>query len=123
MRWFERTKPDALLGTVRPARDWLAKRGVQSPRDVGLVLLDWDEETTDFAAVDQNAVAVGGAAVDLVLGQMRRNERGVPEIPQTVLVDSMWREGATVRRHGPAWRPPFVGVEEEKAVRPTVRET
>ena len=112
MKWFSRYKPDALIGTVRPARGWLAQRGVESPRDVGLVLLDWDEESQEFAAVDQNAVAVGGAAVDLVLGQMRRNERGVPEIPQTVLVDSRWREGGTVRPLGPAWRPRFSGGEE-----------
>jgi len=107
MAWFERHRPDALIGAVRPAREWLAQKDVQSPRDVGLVLLDWDEELQGFAAVDQNATAVGAAAVDLVLGQLRRNERGIPAIPQTVLVDSMWRDGATVRPLGPAWSPKF----------------
>lgn len=111
LAWFARHKPDALIGAVRPAREWLAQQGVQCPGDVGLVLLDWDEEMQDFAAVDQNASAVGAAAVDLVLGQMRRNERGIPEIPQTVLVDSIWREGATVQRRGAAWSPRFMAEE------------
>ena len=109
MAWYQRHQPDAIIGVVRPVRDWLARAGVPCPREVGLVLLDWDAEAKDeFAAVDQNANAVGAAAVDIVLGQMRQNERGVPLIPQTVLVDSVWRAGATVRSVGPAWLPDFL---------------
>jgi DNA-binding LacI/PurR family transcriptional regulator len=117
LKWFERHRPDALIGAVRPAREWLAEKGVQCPRDVGLVLLDWDEEMQDYASVDQNATATGAAAVDLVLGQMRRNERGIPEIPQTVLVDSVWREGATVRACGAAWQPRFLTDEIDAGAR------
>jgi LacI family transcriptional regulator len=113
MTWFKRHRPDAIIGVVRPVRDWLARAGVQCPRDVGLVLLDWDEEAKEeFAAVDQNASAVGAAAVDIVLGQMRQNERGIPAIPQTVLVDSVWRPGASVRSTGPAWLPAFLAEEK-----------
>ena len=116
LAWFRRHRPDAVIGAVRPARAWLAAAGHQIPRDVGLVLLDWDEEAKEeFAAIDQNAAAVGGAAVDIVLGQMRQNERGIPESPQTVLVDSRWRPGATVRRVGPAWSPRYLSEETEPA--------
>ena len=113
MPWFKRHRPDAIIGVVRPVREWLARAGVQCPRDVGLVLLDWDEEAKEeFAAVDQNAAAVGAAAVDIVLSQMRQNERGIPAIPQTVLVDSVWRPGASVRSIGPAWLPAFLAEEK-----------
>ncbi len=115
LTWFNQHRPDALIGAVRPAREWLADEGVECPRDVGLVSLDWDEEMQDYAAVDQNAAASGAAAVDLVLGQMRRNERGIPETPQTVLVDSVWRPGETVRACGPAWKPRFLADESEVA--------
>lgn len=108
MAWYSRHRPDALVGVVRPVRDWLARAGVLCPRDIGLVLLDRDHESDDFAVVDQNAHAVGAAAVDIVLGQMRQNERGLPAIPQTVLVDSAWRRGGTVRETGPAWAPAFL---------------
>lgn len=111
LKWFDRHRPEAVIGTVQPAREWLGERGVDCPRDVGLVSLDWDDELRDFAAVDQNATAVGGAAVDLVLAQMRRNERGIPAIPQTVLVDSQWRAGTTVQRVGPAWSVRFLNDE------------
>ncbi len=98
-----------MLSTFLLLQHGLARAGVQCPRDVGLVLLDWDEETKEeFAAVDQNATAVGAAAVDIVLGQMRQNERGLPSIPQTVLVDSLWRPGASVRRVGAEWSPTFL---------------
>jgi LacI family transcriptional regulator len=109
MAWFERHRPDAVIGAVRPAREWLAKAGYSCPRDIGLVVLDWDESASAFAAVDQNAAAVGASAVDLVLGQMRRNERGIPAVPETVLVDSRWRAGPTVKKRGAAWTPEFLG--------------
>ena len=114
MTWFKRYRPEAIIGAVKPAREWLAAAGCKSPRDIGLVLLDWDEEgKEEFAAVDQNATAVGAAAVDIVLSQMRRNERGIPTIPQTVLVDSRWRPGGTLRVMGPTWTPAFLADEPE----------
>lgn len=111
MAWFKRHRPEAIIGAVGPAREWLARAGVQSPRDVGLVSLDWDDHTPDFAGVDQNTRTVGAAAVDIVMGQMRHNQRGIPAIPQTVLVDSVWRAGPTVRACGQAWLPAFLAAE------------
>jgi LacI family transcriptional regulator len=108
LAWFERHQPEAVIGAVEAARGWLAKAGYQCPRDVGLVSLDWNEGTKEFASVDQNPRAVGAAAVDLVMAQMRHNERGVPETPLTVLVDSTWRPGRTVRRRGAGWTPMFL---------------
>jgi LacI family transcriptional regulator/LacI family fructose operon transcriptional repressor len=116
MAWFNRHRPEAIIGAVGPVRGWLDAAGHKCPRDVGLVSLDWNEESKEeFAAVDQNAAAVGAATVDIVLGQMRQNERGIPEIPQTVLVDSVWRPGASVREVGPGWSPPFLADDPEPA--------
>jgi LacI family transcriptional regulator len=116
LKWFRRHRPEAIIGVVQPIRAWLAQIGVECPRDVGLVSLDWDEGAKNaVAAVDQNALATGAAAVDLVLGQMRQNERGLPATPQTVLVDSVWRAGGSVRRVGPAWSPNFLSNTAEPA--------
>jgi len=111
MPWFERYRPDAIVGAVAPMREWLTRAGYESPRHVGLVSLDWDNDTPEIAAVDQNARAVGAAAVDVVMAQMRHNQRGLPAIPQTVLVDSTWRPGPTVRVHGRPWTPMFLRAE------------
>lgn len=111
LAWFERHRPEAVIGTVELARGWLAQAGYQCPRDVGLVSLDWDAVAKEFASVDQNPRAVGAAAVDLVMAQMRHNERGIPETPLSVLVDSTWRPGRTVRQFGTSWAPAFLADE------------
>ncbi len=108
LTWFERHRPEAIIGTVGLARGWLSKAGYQCPRDVGLVSLDWDAAAKEFASVDQNPRGVGAAAVDLVMAQMRHNERGLPATPLSVLVDSTWRPGRTLRQHGAAWTPTFL---------------
>jgi LacI family transcriptional regulator len=116
LAWFERHRPEVVVGAVGPLREWLARAGYESPRDVGLVSLDSDDRTNDFAGVDQNGRAVGAAAVDIVMNQMRLNQRGIPAIPHTVLVDSMWRPGPTVRRCGAPWTPAFLGAEAHRSI-------
>ena len=51
----------------------------------------------DRAAIDQASREVGAAAVDIILGQINRHERGAPAIPKTVLIPGRWIEGRTVR--------------------------
>ena len=41
--------------------------------------------------------AVGAAAVDLLVAQIHRNERGLPANPYTVQVQGVWRPGNSVR--------------------------
>jgi len=108
LAWFERYRPEVVIGVAEAARGWLAQAGYRCPRDVGLVSLDWNSGTREFAGIDQNPRGVGAAAVDLVMAQMRHNERGIPATPLTVLVDSTWRPGRTVRRQGAGWTPAFL---------------
>ena len=69
---------------------WLADIGLSRDR---FALLDWHEEDhRGLSGMDQNTTKVGAAAVELLLAQIRRNERGFPESPQTVLIESTWRE-------------------------------
>ena len=70
--------------------------GLKVPKDIGFALLDWHEAYGDIAGADQNSRQTGAAAVDIVVLQLRSNERGIPEHPQTVLIDSTWRDGGTV---------------------------
>jgi LacI family transcriptional regulator len=63
---------------------------------VAFTLLDWHKQYGEIAGADQNNRLVGEAAVDILLGQLRRNERGLPAHPRTTLIKSSWRDGATV---------------------------
>jgi LacI family transcriptional regulator len=96
-RWLAQEKPDALI-----TADWdvvlahLKRLGLQTPGDLGLVDLQGSSATT-HAAIDQSSREVGAAAVDIIIGQINRHERGAPSIPKTVLVPGRWIEGPTVR--------------------------
>jgi LacI family transcriptional regulator len=43
-------------------------------------------------AIDTRPDKMGAAAVELVVGQIHRNERGSPQIPHTLLLDGIWCE-------------------------------
>lgn len=70
----------------------------RAPRDVAWVkLLLWDE-SEDVAGVRPGYDRLGGAAVNLLAGQLQHDEFGVPENPTIVQVEGRWREGATLPR-------------------------
>jgi hypothetical protein len=58
-------------------------------------LLNRDPKDRGFAGIDQKSDLVGAAAVDLVVDQLHRNERGVPALQKLVLIEGVWVEGAT----------------------------
>jgi len=41
--------------------------------------------------IDQKLEETAAAAIDLVVGQLRRNELGLPETPRFVMVEGVWR--------------------------------
>jgi LacI family transcriptional regulator len=105
LSWFKRHRPDAVISVNPDVVSWLRATGLGLPDAVGAAVLDWHEHYGDIAGADQNSRLVGAAGVDILLGQLRRNERGLPENPRTTLIESTWREGATVRPN-PALPPP-----------------
>ncbi len=94
--WFRKHKPDAIITLVSCADVWLRTLGAEPGRDVGLVHLD-STEVSDWAAVDQHFTEVGAACADLVVAQIQRDERGLPELPKLVTIEVGWRDGPTVR--------------------------
>lgn len=98
LKWFQAHKPEVVVTTRGEIREWLKKAGYQVPQKVGLFLLDQWEGMREVSCIDQNSELVGSAAMDLLLGQLYRNERGVPENPKVVLVEGALRPGKTVVR-------------------------
>lgn len=97
LAWSRKHRPDALLAVNPDVLPWLRQSGSGAPADAGFALLDWHEHYGDFAGMDQNNPLAGAAAVDLLLAQIRRNEAGIPSHPHTVLIESTWRDGGSVR--------------------------
>jgi LacI family transcriptional regulator len=95
--WYREHQPDAVLTQEERCPEYLRGLGVRVPEDVGVAHLALTEADSGFAGVNQNGRIVGASAIDLVDAQLRRNERGLPVSPKTLLVQGRWIEGPTVR--------------------------
>jgi len=95
--WFRKHKPDAVLSQDPRCIEFLSRLGCDVPADVGFAHLALTDADTGLAGIHQNGRIVGASVIDLVDAQLRRNERGVPGSPKTVLVQGRWVPGPTVR--------------------------
>ena len=97
-KWFSTHRPDAIISPHQSAYDWLLRLKVNVPGDVGFVHLDLDPQLMNFSGINQRPELIGAAAVDLLINQLNRNERGVPEDPRLLLIESVWVDGFSTRR-------------------------
>lgn len=95
--WLRRTRPDALVTLHAEIKDWLLSMHLRAPRDLGLIHLDREPAMSDWAGMNQNSYCIGAVATDTIVGQLHRNDRGIPDFPKAVLIQSNWVHGATVR--------------------------
>jgi DNA-binding LacI/PurR family transcriptional regulator len=95
--WFKKHRPDVILGLHEEVKDWLAAMKVRVPRDVGLVHLDRTVDMEGWTGMNQSNDLVGMTAIDIIVGQIHRNEVGIPPFARSLMVESAWVAGATVR--------------------------
>ena len=91
--WYTRWKPDAIISNNYCFAEWLIKRGVRIPEDVVFASLSVDGDHPRCPGIDQQPGEVGKLAVDLIVEQLQRNERGLPASRKTVLVPGRWLGG------------------------------
>jgi len=96
-RWLDREKPDAIISNNFFFEIWLQELGRKVPIDIAFAALGLDLAETGRSGISQRPRQIGAAAVDLVAGQIYRNEYGIPPIPTTVLVPPVWIDGVTTR--------------------------
>ena len=96
-RWMETHKPDVILSINPSVRDWVVQSGLSVPDQCGLVNLNVVEDVENWSGIRENHELIGAAAVDLLIGQLSRNEIGVPRQPRKVLIPGAWHEGGTLR--------------------------
>ena len=97
-RWLEIHRPDAIVTLHPEIKDWMESLGLKVPDDVGLVHLDRVPDLEGWAGTRQNNESVGYAAIDMVIGQLHRNELGIPPFQKCTFTSSSWVSGATVRQ-------------------------
>ena len=95
--WYRQHEPDVVLSQEPRCIEYLRDLGMRVPNDVGFAHLALTESDEGFAGINQNSRLVGSSAIDLIDAQLRRNERGLPTAPKTVLSLGRWIAGPTVR--------------------------
>ena len=96
--WLSDQTPDVVIGHRTELLDWLAASGRRIPDDIGFVHLDCAATSGQISGIYQNGLAIGAAGADSLVAMLARNERGVPELPRTVLIQGDWAPGTTVRK-------------------------
>lgn len=98
LRWYKRYRPDVILGHMQQhIIGWLDEIDVHVPRDAGFLQLNWTERTSSCAGIDQQPALLGAAAVEAVVAQHNRYERGLPQNPKTITIGGKWTTGPTLR--------------------------
>ncbi|BET65764.1 hypothetical protein ASA1KI_06820 [Opitutales bacterium ASA1] len=105
-RWFVEHAPDVVLGHSEQILDWMLAAGVRVPEAHGFVLLNVVERSRPCAALDLQGGIIGQRAAEMLVGQILRNEFGVPASPSRIAVQPRWIEGTTVRPQSAARRKP-----------------
>jgi DNA-binding LacI/PurR family transcriptional regulator len=96
-RWLHKERPDAIISSHTWVLRWMQNEGLRNPDDFGFCLLDHPSRDCPYSGIYQNAKAVGAAALDLVVGQINRNERGLPRLPKKTTVEPVWIPGSSTR--------------------------
>jgi LacI family transcriptional regulator len=90
--WLRQARPDAIIDGCGPI-EALLNDGWKRPKNVQVVLLRWVKNKWNFGGIDQCEEVVAANAVDLLVSQLRNNERGVPESVKMLSVPGKWIEG------------------------------
>ena len=98
---IRKMKLDALV-SVRPTlSSELEAAGLRVPADIGVAMLDRPPgDKRGLSGISQNTEAIGSAASDLLVGLVRRGEKGIPAFPSQTICGGLWFDGATTRRIG-----------------------
>lgn len=96
--WFEKHRPDALLGLDDPDLEVLRRHGWRCPEHFGYASLDLDPGNRKQAGIMHSAEEVGRTAATLVVSMWRTREFGLPREPHVTLLEGTWRDGPSIRK-------------------------
>jgi len=101
LAWHRLHRPDLVLGHVDKAVAWLRSAGCGVPSHTGYFNLNWNERTRLCAGLELRPELQGKVAVESLVAQIHRNERGLPADPQTLTLRGEWVDGPTIRQAAP----------------------
>jgi DNA-binding LacI/PurR family transcriptional regulator len=101
--WFSAHRPDVIVlhqhaPFLAAMEEYLARKRLRVPNDVGLALLDLNPAPARYAGIRQDPARMGAVAVEMLLGRLLLHDRSTAEFPRVELVVGSWNEGRTLRR-------------------------
>lgn len=102
LRWFRRHRPEVVISFISRAYHWLVEAGYRVPEDVAFACLNVVPGER-FSGVEISPL--GDAAVDFLIAQIHQNQRGVPRLQQTLMIEPKWLEGETLPPRRPSRLP------------------
>ncbi len=96
LHWFKKNQPDVIISDQQVMVDWLRQSGYQVPDEVGFLRLNHSERSAPCAGLDLNPQRLGATAVEELVGQLHRYEKGVPDYVKTTTIEASWIDGPTL---------------------------
>jgi LacI family transcriptional regulator len=96
--WAIAEKLEVIVSDNLQALHELQRRGIRAPGDIDYATVNWSKAEPEIAGVNQRPDSIGAAAIDIAIAQLRRAERGIPEIPVTSMVEGIWVDGPSLPR-------------------------
>jgi len=94
-QWLKKHKPGAILTSLNSVPAMIRELGYRIPQDIAVAGTTIYDVPVN-AGINQNPEAIGRTAVEMLVAQINRNERGVPESPSRTLVESSWQDGTSL---------------------------
>ena len=94
--WYRHHRPDVIVSSKLFVQDQLEQLGLAVPDDVAFADIFVEEHDGRTAGVRHNCLRVGELAVEILIGQLQQNIRGIPEFPTATLVKGTWFDGASL---------------------------
>jgi len=91
-QWLRDQRPDTVMHISEHLPSILRKCGSDAPP---AFTLDRAKQNTSIPGIDQRQEQVAANAVDLIIGQLHRNEYGPPAVSKTMLTAGNWCEPAS----------------------------
>jgi DNA-binding LacI/PurR family transcriptional regulator len=95
-RWFLRSKCDVVLSHNPEMMGWMMAAGAKIPETHGFCCLNLMSTQAPCAGLNLQPDLLGRHGIELLVGQVLRGEVGVPEVPMTTRICSVWVNGPTV---------------------------
>ena len=96
VKWFTKHRPEVVVSHHEEVLEWLARLKAQVPAETGYIHLNCPDASGRLAGIYQNGPEVGAAAADSLVAMLQRNERGIPDLAHTILVEGTWIDGKTL---------------------------